>query len=113
MDYILTDKKHFSWSKDAEANDIKIHMGSDHRCVMEKFEIPEKTKNTSRRSKAPSVEIAEDKIKNEELTEQSREDDLESEYKDLEQEVKDAEPKKVKMTTTKKKQLKRRQQLQH
>ena len=34
-----------------------IHMGSDHRCVMAKFEIPEKAKKTSRRNKAPSVEI--------------------------------------------------------
>ena len=56
LDYILTDKKHFSCSKDAEANDM-IHMGSDHRCVMAKFEIPEKAKKTSRRNKAPSVEI--------------------------------------------------------
>ena len=39
LDYILTDKKHYSWSRDAEANDT-IHMGSDHRCVMAKFEIP-------------------------------------------------------------------------
>ena len=78
-----------------------------------KVRDPRKTKKTSRRSKAPSVEIAEDKIKNEELTEQSREDDLKSEYKDLEQEVKDAEPEKVKMTTIQKKQVQRRQQLQH
>ena len=39
LDHILTDKKHHSWSRDAEANDT-IHMGSDHRCVMAKFEIP-------------------------------------------------------------------------
>ena len=41
MGYILTDNKHYRWSKYAEANDM-IHMGSDHRCVMAKFEIPEK-----------------------------------------------------------------------
>ena len=56
LEYILTDRKHCCWSKDAEANDM-IHMGSDHRCVMAKFEIPEKAKKTSRRNKAPSVEI--------------------------------------------------------
>ena len=39
LDYILTDKKHYSGSRDAEANDT-IHMGSDHRCVMAKFVIP-------------------------------------------------------------------------
>ena len=54
----MTDKKHFSWSKDEEANDM-IHMGSDHRCVMAKFEIPEKARKTSCRNKAPSVEIEE------------------------------------------------------
>ena len=43
LDYILTDKKHCCWSRDAEANDM-IHMGSDHRCVMAKFEIPVKTR---------------------------------------------------------------------
>ena len=52
----MTDKKHYCWNKDAEANDV-IHMGSDHRCVMAKFEIPEKAKKKSRRNKAPSVEI--------------------------------------------------------
>ena len=36
LDYILTDRKHFSWSKDAEANDT-IHTGSEHRCVMAQF----------------------------------------------------------------------------
>ena len=43
LDYILTDRKHYCWSNDAEANDM-IDMGSDHRCVMAKFEIPEKNK---------------------------------------------------------------------
>ena len=33
LDYTLTDRKNYSWSKDAEANDT-IHMVSDHRCVM-------------------------------------------------------------------------------
>ena len=50
------DKKHHSWSRDAEANDI-LHMGSDHRCVMAKFEIPkEKTKGKPRQTKAPATE---------------------------------------------------------
>ena len=101
LDCILTDKKHYCWSKDAEANDV-IHMGSDHRCVMAKFEIPEKAKKKSRRNKAPSVEIEGDTKKKEELTDQTREDGLEPIYKDLEQEVKDAEPEKVQKTATKK-----------
>ena len=44
----MTDRKHYCWIKDAEANDM-IHMGSDHRCVMAKFEIPKKNEkdNTS------------------------------------------------------------------
>ena len=33
LEYILIDRKHYSWSSDVEANDT-IHMGSDHRCVM-------------------------------------------------------------------------------
>ena len=42
MNYIImTDRKHYCWIKDAEANDM-IHMGSEHRCVMAKFEIPPK-----------------------------------------------------------------------
>ena len=32
LDYILSDKKHYKWIRDAEACDT-IHMGSDHRCV--------------------------------------------------------------------------------
>ena len=110
LDYILTDRKHNCWSKDAEANDM-IHMGSDHRCVMAMFKIP-KAKKTSRRNKAPSVEIK-GGTKKEELTDHSREDDFESEYKDLEQEVKYAELEKVQKRLRQKKQLKRRQQLQH
>ena len=41
LDYILLDKKHQSWSRDAESTDI-LHMGSDHRCVMARFEIPKR-----------------------------------------------------------------------
>ena len=44
LDYILTDRKHHCWSKDAKANDT-IDMGSDHKCVMAQFEIP-KVKET-------------------------------------------------------------------
>ena len=46
LDYILTDRKHYSWSRDAEANDT-IHIESDHRCVMAKFEIPKDKGQTS------------------------------------------------------------------
>ena len=54
LDYILTDRKHYSWSKDAEANDT-VHMGSDHRCVMAYFEIW-KERGKPRHSKAPTTE---------------------------------------------------------
>ena len=80
LDYILTDKKHYSWSTDAEANDT-IHMGSDHRCVLAKFEIP-KEKGKLRHTMAP-------------MTEQhgeTCEEEQEQKYIDLEQEVKEAEP---------------------
>ena len=90
LDYILTDRKHCSWSKDAEADDT-IDMGSDHRCVMAKFEIPKKTKKSTRRNKAPSVEIERETC----------EDGHELMYRDLEQEVKDAEPEKAQKTTKK------------
>ena len=36
--YILIQRRHLRYSKDAEANDM-IHMGSDHRCVMATFVI--------------------------------------------------------------------------
>ena len=52
LDYILTDSKHYCWSKDAEANDT-IDMGSDHRCVMAKFEIRKAKKETSSQPGAP------------------------------------------------------------
>ena len=38
IDYILIKRRHLTYSKDAEANDM-IHMGSDHRCVMATFLI--------------------------------------------------------------------------
>ena len=84
LDYILTDRKHYGWSKDAEANDT-IDMGSDHRCVMAKFEISKKPTKTTRRDKVPSVEIEGETGGNEH----------ESMCKDLEQEVKVAEPEKT------------------
>ena len=82
MDYILTDRKHYGWSRDAEAND-SIDMGSDHRCVMAKFEIP--TKKATRRSKALPVVVERETC----------DDEHEKLYRDHEQEVKDAEPKKA------------------
>ena len=78
----MTDKKHYSWSRDAEANDI-IHMGSDHRCVMAKFEIPkERGKGKPRQTKAPTTEEQGETC----------EEEHEQKYIDLEQEVKEAEP---------------------
>ena len=56
LDYILSDKKHYKWSRDAEACDT-IHMGSDHRCVAARFEIPnDKEKGKPRKTKAPLTE---------------------------------------------------------
>ena len=89
LDYILTDRKHYSWSRDAEANDT-IHMGSDHRCVMANFEIP-KEKGKPRHTKAPTSEREGDTYG----------DGNEQKYRDLEQEVKEAEPEKSKKSTTK------------
>ena len=82
LDYILTDRKHYQWSRDAKASDT-IHMGSDHRCVMARFEIPrKKEKGKPRKTKAP-------------VTEQHSEtcdDEKQQKYLELEQEVKEAEP---------------------
>ena len=89
LDYISTDSKHDSWCKDAEANDT-IHMGSDHRCVMAKFEIP-KERGKPRHSKAPTTEREGDTC----------EDEHQQRYRDLEQDVKEAEPGKSKKSTTK------------
>ena len=38
LDCVLLDKKHLTWSRDAESTDI-LHMESDHRSVVAKFEI--------------------------------------------------------------------------
>ena len=46
IDYILTKERHLKHIKDAEANDM-IHMGSDHRCVMETFTISMLGKNSN------------------------------------------------------------------
>ena len=87
LDHILTGRKHYSWNKDAEAND-KVHMGSDHRCVMAKFEIP-KERGKPRHSKAPATEREGD----------ISDDEQQQKYKDFEQEAKDAEPGKSKEST--------------
>ena len=82
LDYILTDRKHYEWSRDAEASD-KIHMGSDHRCVMARFEIPkEKEKGKPRKTKAPVTEQQSEKS----------DDEKQQKYLELEQRVKEAEP---------------------
>ena len=63
----MTDREHYSWSRDAEANDT-IDMGSDHRCVMAKFVIPVKTKKKARNNESTQ----EGKDDNTEDGEQSR-----------------------------------------
>ena len=78
LDYILSDKKHYKWSRDAEACDT-IHMGSDHRCVKARFEIPnDKEKGKPRKTKAPSTEQKSEKS----------DDEKQQKYLDLEQRVK-------------------------
>ena len=90
LDYILTDRKHYCWSKDAEANET-IDMGSDHRCVMAKFEIPKERRKPCRK-KAPGTDCERNTCDNDEHV---------TMYRDLEQEVKEADPKKIKKTTAK------------
>ena len=82
QDYILTDRKHYKWSRDAEASDT-IHMGSDHRCVTARFEIPqEKEQGNPRKTKAPVIEQQSEKS----------DDEKQQKYLELEQRVKEAEP---------------------
>ena len=85
LDYILSDRKHYKWSRDAEASDT-IHTGSDHRCVVARFEIPkDKEKGKPRKIKAPATEQHSEKC----------EDEKQQKYLDLEQRVKEAEPRQV------------------
>ena len=58
LDYILTDRNNYGWSKDAEAND-KIDVGSDRRCVMAKFEIPKKRKRQHVATRCPQSKLKE------------------------------------------------------
>ena len=87
LDYILVDKKHCCWSRDAEANDM-IHMRSDHRCVMATFVIPAKAKQkplhseTTRKRTHGRTRCLETKAEHE----------FEVGYQDLEKEIKEAEP---------------------
>ena len=55
LDYILTDREHDCWSKDAEANDT-IDMGSDHRCVVGKVRNS-KAQRKPRRNKAYPTDL--------------------------------------------------------
>ena len=47
IDYIITQRRHLKYNKDAEANDM-IHIGSDHRCVMATFVITTPKKDGTR-----------------------------------------------------------------
>ena len=85
LDYILVDKKHVTWSRDAESTDI-LHMGSDHRCVMAKFEITTKEKKGKTRHPKAPVKEHRNNIK---------EEGKQLEYLEIEQEVKESEIKKT------------------
>ena len=50
LDYVLVDRKSMRYCRDAEAND-RVHMGSDHRCVVTRFTFPGLKKSDSRQSK--------------------------------------------------------------
>ena len=83
---VLLDRKHQSWSRDAESTDI-LHMESDHGCVMAKFEIAAKeAKGKPRQPKAPM----------EERQNETNEGGKQQEYLDIEEEVKKTESKKKK-----------------
>ena len=90
LDYILSDRKHYKWNRDAEASDT-IHMESDHRCVVARFEIPtDNLKGKPRQIKAP-------------LTEQNNEgcdDEKQQKYLDLEQRVKEVASRQVTKEST-------------
>ena len=85
LDYILVDKKHVAWSRDAESTDI-LHMGSDHRCVMAKFEI--NTKEKKGKPQHPKAPVKEHRN-------EIREEGKQLEYLEIEQEVKQSEIKKA------------------
>ena len=90
LDYILSDKKHYKWSRDAEACDT-IHMGSDHRCVTTRFEIQkEKEKGKPRKTKAPP---------NEQKSEEC-DDEKQQKYLDLEQRVKAVDSRRITKEST-------------
>ena len=90
LDYILSDKKHYKWSRDAEACDT-IHMGSDHRCVTTRFEIPnDKEKGKPRKTKAPPNEQNSEKC----------DDEKQQKYLDLEQRVKAVDSRKITKEST-------------
>ena len=92
LDYILSDRKHHKWSRDAEAYDT-IHMGSDHRCVVARFEIPkDKEKSKLRKTKAPSIEQNSARC----------DDEKQQKYLDLQQRIKEMDSRQGK----RKKQLK-------
>ena len=90
LDYVLLDKIHQSWSRDAKSTDI-LHMGSGHRCVMAKFEITAKeVKGKPRKLKAPMMD----------RPKETNVDEKQQEYLDIEQEVKETELKKNKSEGT-------------
>ena len=82
LDYILVDKKHYCWSRDAEANDM-MHMGSEHRCVMATFVIPAKAKKMPLHSETtPKRTHGRTRC-----LETKAEHEFEARYQDLEEEI--------------------------
>ena len=94
IDYILTKRRYLRNVKDAEANDM-IHMGSDHRCIMDTFLISTPEMNTHDRredkKRRPTVNIEQTK-KDKNINIQNPE--LEQRYQDIIVTIKKPPPKK-------------------
>ena len=57
IDYMLTKRRYLRCNKDAEANAM-IHMGSDHRCVMDTFTVTTLGKNRPSKKKMMSGSLS-------------------------------------------------------
>ena len=82
-------KKHYTWSRDAETNDM-IHVGSDQRRVMARFVIPMKAKKRLLHSEVTSRETDDSKrseVQEEKRTKHAAAHGFEKSYQDFEKEI--------------------------
>ena len=86
LDYILVNRKYYSWSRDAEANDM-IHIRRDHRSAMARYVISGKTKRKPMRSEVTPKRVGKT-TRNESLVENAMKSaakyGFEERYQDLE-----------------------------